>query len=222
MLTIPDDLYPLPPFQAISHIVYEYMQFTCKTYPNDFPNLESLQDYLSHMCSPRDAEKFIEIGSDLYRLTLQKDTSIRLILLVAQIEKTISPKYPNFQSWFLSKNFEVDEILNAIGNLIIKSSNNEIKKIINNQFLEKFNKKYGISNLFTNFFERYVSTGDQFKLITGFNFIRNDVPQNYTSRHTYQPQVNTISELKQKGIVVTKSHVPKCYNWKMCHTQFFG
>lgn len=222
MLTIPDDLYPIPPFQTISHIVDEYMRFTCETYPDDFPNLKSLQNYLSRMCSPRDAEKFIEIGKDLYLLTQQKDTSIRLILLVAEIEKTISPKYSNFQSWFLSKNSEVDKILKSLGDVIRNSSNEEIKNIINDHFLETFNKDYGILNLFANFFEKYVSPEEQFKLITGFNFVKKEVAQNYTSRHEYQPQVNTISELKQEGIIVTKSYVPKCYNWKMCHTQFLG
>jgi len=170
MLNIPEDLYPKADLSSIQHIINEYINFTIKTFSNDFPTKTSLIEYLTRLCSPRDAENFLEIGSELYRLTQLPDTTIRLILLVAQIEKAISPQYPNFQSWFLSKNSEVSQILNSIGDLIRNSSNDEIKNIINNHFIEEFNQKYGISNSFANFFERYVSFDDQFNLITRFNF----------------------------------------------------
>lgn len=216
MLSIPDDLYPIPPFDRISPIITEYMDETCKLFADDFPSINELSEYLSQLSSPRDAENFIEVGHSLFRLRAEKDTTVRLILLISYVEKIISSPFNNIQSWFMSKNSEVNHIFDLIGDNIRNSSNEEIKKIINSELIEKFNQKYGITNSFADFIEKNTTQDEQFRLIINFNFEKERVPINFSSRDSNSPNVNSIDELIQIGNPVQKTHVPKCYNWRMC------
>jgi len=222
MLNIPEDLYPIADLRSIQRILDEYMDFTCRIYSSDFSNVESLKQYLSRFCSTTDAEKFLESGAILFRLNEQPDTSIRLVMLIALIEKIVSTKYINLQSWFNDKNSEVKGIIEFHSNEIKNSNDAEIKDIIKNEIIDKFYERYGATKSFVDFIQKYMKEDDQFTLITNFQFIKKDVPTMYTSRYSYQPQVNTLNELKAAGITTSTTHVPLCHNWKMCYSRFLG
>jgi len=221
MLKIPDDLYPKANKTIKQKIVNEYLKFTYETFGKYFKDTNAFDQYIASFATNTDAENFIESGSYLARLKAQRDLSIRIVQIIAVIEKNIKKNHSDILSWISSSTEDIEQVLDSILTGITPSPNRQSLRQELQKLVTTYNEKYGLANNFADFVEQYVSPADQRTLILAFNLECEKAVVNYTSRNPANPKVANIDELQNKGFTIGKAHLPKCYDWKMCYANTF-
>ncbi len=220
MVKVPDDLFPNANYIDKLRIINEYIEFTFESLVRFFPNKDILISYVEAFENHEDAEDFIQAGRYLWKINTLHDPSIKLLLLISLIEKVTVKNYLTIIAWVKKLDTEIDAILKLLTNETNEPNRKTLLKHELETLAEQYYEQYGARNNFANFVERYVPKDDQFKLILAFRIKYTDVVEGYTSRWDWLPKVNSIEALKQLRYEVTKSLMPKCYDWKMCYVGY--
>jgi len=210
-LTIPQDLYPNADFRQKSIIVAEYMTHTVSAFHPNFPDVPDLINYLQNFNTHEEAEAFLETGKQFFLIHSVDDISIKMIMLIAAIEKNTQTNYVDPLSW-MNSNTNIRNTAQAID----ESDKERILKEGIRKLSEEFNQTHGAANNFANFVEQYFSDEDKIKFVMGFSFEYENAVQRYTTRLSHCPEVTNVNELTNKGYTVERAFLPTCYDWKKC------
>jgi hypothetical protein len=180
---------------------------------SQFKSENELVAYINSFTDAETAELFIEICK-FYAVAKkhQQSSTVKLIMIFSIIEKLIIREkgWKEFHSWIFHQRPLIQEHIDNA-----KKMDQKVFLKIIEDLKEQYFKEYGSQRNVVEFFKKYVTPEDQFKLIKAFRanyakVIENNWSQDLTPFETIE-QASATTKMP-----IEERMMPYCFNWKKC------